>query len=326
MIIEYLKLKFLLEALEEIHLPYYKGSAFRGGFGNIFKKIVCVLKREDCGECILKSKCIYAYIFETYPQASSQIMNMNRYERIPHPFVIEPPEINSQENNLKTHKPGSRFEFQLILIGKAIDYLPYFIYTFCELGKIGLGKGRGRYKVLRVVKLKKDKKNWLDDACVYSHENETVKQLPHDKIMISEEFNPVGKEMAVTLHFTTPLRIKFQRDLVVNPEFHIIIRNLLRRLLFLYYFHCEEKVPRWNHKDIIRHAESVVIKSSNLKWFDWERYSSRQNTRMKLGGLVGSITYFGMIEPFIPFLNAGEILHLGKNTSFGLGKYHLSFQ
>ena len=324
MIIEYQKLRFIMEAVDEIHLPYYKGSAFRGGFGNIFRKIVCVLKRENCAECILKSKCIYAYVFETSPPESSRLMNMNKYEKIPHPFVIEPPEIDSQKPGSKVHAPGSKFEFQLILIGKAIDYLPYFIYTFYELGKTGIGKGRGRYKILRVLKLKKDKKDWLDDACVYSYENETVKQLPHDKIVISEEFNPVGKDTAVTLHFTTPLRIKYQRDLVVNPEFHIIIRSLLRRLLLLYYFHCEENVPRWNHKDIINHAENVVIKSSNLKWFDWERYSSRQNTRMKLGGLIGSITYFGMIEPFLPLLSAGEILHLGKNTSFGLGKYHLS--
>lgn len=121
--------------------------------------------------------------------------------------------------------------------------------------------------------------------------------------------------------FITPLRMKYNRDLVVKPEFHIIIRNLLRRLSLLGYFHCDGQRPQWNHVDIINHAEKITIESSALKWFDWERYSSRQDTRMKLGGLIGKITYYGNIEPFMPFIQAGEILHIGKNTSFGLGKY-----
>jgi len=42
---------------------------------------------------------------------------------------------------------------------------------------------------------------------------------------------------------------------------------------------------------------------------------------MKLGGLIGDIVYYGPITPFKPLLEAGELLHVGKGTSFGLGKY-----
>jgi CRISPR/Cas system endoribonuclease Cas6 (RAMP superfamily) len=44
---------------------------------------------------------------------------------------------------------------------------------------------------------------------------------------------------------------------------------------------------------------------------------------MKLGGVVGEITYEGDITAFMPYLKAGEILHIGKGTSFGLGKYQI---
>jgi hypothetical protein len=65
-----------------------------------------------------------------------------------------------------------------------------------------------------------------------------------------------------------------------------------------------------------------VIRNSLRRW-DWERYSSRQKTRMKMGGLMGEITYGGPVAAFEPFLRAGEILHVGKGTSFGLGKYEI---
>ena len=41
-------------------------------------------------------------------------------------------------------------EFRLVLIGRAIDYLPYFLFTFIELGRTGLGPGRGQFTVAEV--------------------------------------------------------------------------------------------------------------------------------------------------------------------------------
>ena len=37
--------------------------------------------------------------------------------------------------------------FSQSLIGKSIDFLPYFIYTFDELGRMGIGKGKGKYQL-----------------------------------------------------------------------------------------------------------------------------------------------------------------------------------
>lgn len=315
MIIPYQRFEFTIEAIDELNLPYYKGSTFRGGFGMAFKRIVCALKRQDCGDCMLKSKCIYAYVFETSPVASSsegpEIMNMHKYEKIPHPFVIEPPETNS-----KTCNSGDSLNFNLLLIGRAVDYLPYFIYTFDELGRTGIGKGRGRYRLVEVRRLK-------TRAIVYSGDDRIIRQSDVDTIEIPDDLKPEELLGSLSIRFITPLRIKYNRDLVVRPEFHILIRNLLRRLGLLYYFHCGNKKPKWDHKTIINHATEIEIKSSSLKWLDWERYSSRQDSRMRLGGLIGEITYYGDIKPFLPLLRAGEILHAGKNTSFGLGRYEI---
>lgn len=38
--------------------------------------------------------------------------------------------------------------------------------------------------------------------------------------------------------FHTPRRIKYHEDLLLDLEFHILIRSLLRRISTLSYFHC----------------------------------------------------------------------------------------
>jgi hypothetical protein len=43
-----------------------------------------------------------------------------------------------------------RLSFDLILVGKALEYFPYFLVTFRELGDQGIGLGRGRYRIARV--------------------------------------------------------------------------------------------------------------------------------------------------------------------------------
>ena len=310
MILKYQKLRFYLEAEEPIVLPPYKGSALRGGFGAAFKKLVCVVKKETCSECLLKDQCAYAYIFETSPPEGPSIFRMDKYESIPRPFIIEP----SKEAK-RYYESGERFYFDLILIGKAINFLPYFILVFNELGRIGLGRGKGKFKLLEI---------WHKNMKIYSDEFRILKKIEPESIEIPEDINLDRidfEDEEIIIEFKTPVRLKYNRNLVVKLEFFILITNLLRRLNLLNYFHGEAKEPEWDHKQIIESAREVKIKNDCLYWYDWERYSGRQKTRLKLGGLKGKITYEGKLARFMPWLKAGEIFHVGKATAFGLGEY-----
>lgn len=315
------KFKFDLAVQEKILLPSYKGSTFRGGFGHILKKIVCVNKGQTCENCLLKEKCLYISIFETSPPQDTEIMR--KYPSVPRPFVIEPP-LNSKREYYKEEE----LIFSLILIGKAIEYLPYFIFAFQELGKIGIGKGRGKYILKKVESLSLTKKSTIyeekDNLLCDSYHHITFNDFHKLSSCLSQ-----GK---LTLKFITPTRIKYEERFTKNLEFHILMRNLLRRIFLLSYFHCDEeykkeKTSSGNNSTIkllIEKAKKIKIENQNLRWYDWERYSSRQDTRMKLGGFLGEITYKGeSFKDFLPYILLGSFTHLGKGATFGLGKYEI---
>ena len=59
---------------------------------------------------------------------------------------------------------------------------------------------------------------------------------------------------------------------------------------------------------------------------DSERYSARQDAKLKMGGVVGEAVYEGDLEPFAPLLSLGEVLHVGKGTGLGLGRYRIDLR
>ena len=132
----------ILTALSTIVMPPYAGSTLRGGFGHAFRKMVCTQGPIDCRDCTLKAVCPYPYIFETAPfEGATQLRT---YGDVPRPFVIDPLSTRGE------YRRGESFVFRLTLVGRAIDYLPYFLVSFRELGEIGIGKGRGRFQLTHV--------------------------------------------------------------------------------------------------------------------------------------------------------------------------------
>jgi len=128
------------------------------------------------------------------------------------------------------------------------------------------------------------------------------------------------KVSQITLNFISPTRIKINGRLISVPEFHHIIRALIHRITLLSFYWCDVKME-YDWKNLIEEATDIKIKKCELKWVEWERFSSKQKTKMKFGGFKGKITYTGNFEKFFPFLLLGSHIHIGKNTTFGLGKY-----
>lgn len=62
----------------------------------------------------------------------------------------------------------------------------------------------------------------------------------------------------LVLEFLTMTRLKYAHTLTREIPFHVLIRNLLRRISTLYYFYHGQKADDVDYKAIIAEAEKVV--------------------------------------------------------------------
>jgi len=324
-----------LRALERIALPEYKGSTFRGVLGWRLKKVICVNREaEDCPECLLSRKCLYNYLFS--PQLPANTQFLQHTSRIPAPILIEPP-LTKQ----RTFEPGDVMEAGLTLIGKGLEYLPYLIYVFTEIGKYGIGaeihpRGDKRYAGrFELVSVRDD----IGGGVIYAGEDKAL----HDSCRTfgwQEAIEQAGEYHGkFSLEFITPVRLKEAKgqtsQLADLASFGQLIANLYWRLLTLAYFHCNpwslddnrfaglpEEASQMRKK-LTEQAAEITLTANHTHWQDYDRWSNRQQTKMTMGGFMGRATFSGNLTPYLPLLRLGEYAHLGKQTTFGLGKYKL---
>jgi hypothetical protein len=294
-------------------LPVFKGSTLRGGLGHALRRIACALRRQDCTGCLLRESCAYAFLFEVTQNPKQDIATENRSvaAQRPHPYILIPP-----DDETRTYQAGDLFSFSLILLGPAIHYLPHLVFAVQEMGKTGLGKG-----------------NKNGDGCFQLESVHQADSLIFDGHTLNSSLTPIEialhpipviKTSKITLTCQTPLRLKRDNQLQNGLPFHLLIRAALRRISSLESTYGGHGEPVIDYKGLVARAAAVTITNSSCRWTDIERYSNRQHTAMLMGGIKGTITYQAEdLSEFIPLLRYCETLHLGKQTSFGLGRIRI---
>ncbi|HOJ19694.1 MAG TPA: hypothetical protein PLT92_14115, partial [Ignavibacteriaceae bacterium] len=188
--------QFTAEVTEDIFISEFKGSTFRGGFGMSFKRLVCINPKEkECFKCIVNKNCSYHKIFNSNIDEETS-NKLNIAVTAPHPFVIEPPFTNQRK-----YIKGEQFTFNLILIGWAIEYLPYFIIVFERLGeKFGIGKTvdkkRGKFFISTIK---------CEGRSIYSHETKYLStNFRHKRIT---DLAPIKSSNKLRINFLVPTRM-----------------------------------------------------------------------------------------------------------------------
>lgn len=290
-------------------LPRWKGSTFRGGFGWALRRAVCVTRGRECRDCLLASRCLYARTFEADLRKGPD----GRAPSPPLPYVIEPPEDPRQE-----YRAGDPLRFSLILLGDTVDMLPYFVYAFQLMGEEGLGRradgSRARYRIDQVTQR---------DRILYDGETRTLS--PVDPLELRIGTLPDGGNGRLTVTLQTPLRLKRNNELAADLPFEDLVRGVLRRIATTFQEFGEGEPPL-DYRGLVFRAKNVRTVRSGCRWEDPPRYSNRQKERMLMGGLVGDLLYEGEIAPYLPLLELASFLHIGKQTTFGHGRFTCTFE
>ncbi|MEE8584814.1 MAG: CRISPR system precrRNA processing endoribonuclease RAMP protein Cas6 [Acidobacteriota bacterium] len=301
------QMRFRFQVLEPLRLPPYKGSTFRGVLGKALKRTLCLRRGlPDCQGCRLMEVCRYPDLFET----RFSLRRKSGQAVPPPPFVLIPPQAADTD-----FQAGELLECGLVLVGDAADDASAFIGAFAEAGRIGLGRERVPCRLESVEALSPG-----DGSEGTLQRRGGIVELSGKKV-IRDRSGWIGTRRW-RLEFLSPVRLQCNGRLVKTADFRVLVQRLSERLQALVGLYGEGGCL--DFPAILEEASRVRLVEARLRWDDWERYSNRQKTRMRLGGFRGSASYEGDLDFFVPLLAIGEWLNVGKGATFGLGRFRVA--
>lgn len=299
--IPYIKLKFYLVFPKASILPRDKVSALRGGMGEMLLRHNCIRDR-NCESCHFMNPCI---VHKTmYTQMKKRPPFMQGKDSVG--YLIE------CENYQTEFQAGEGFFFYLVLFGDNIVYFGQYLQAFFQLGASGIGKYSARYEIKDIRNISGN--SILEENQVYM--SEYVPETVHDYVIRRQKELGVHGGCKNKLTFHTPLCLKYQGEFIEQFYSEAIFQALFRRILMMDYF---VEI----YLDSPEQKEYPNIKSQKIYIRKVKRYSSTQDTKILMKGLTGTVWFEHIPEEYIPYLLAGELLHIGRNSSFGFGRYRL---
>ncbi len=303
-------LYFVGEVVTPITLNTHKGSAIRGAFFRALRNLYCAVPEQTtCLTCTLHSSCPICFLVATVDD------NSERGAEVPRPYIIQPP-LDSKTD----YQPGDQICFHLVLFAKALQLLPYVMHAAQRVGQDGLGRTRGQFQLREVWAC-----NPLTGLAqrIRSRHDDVVADpglpITHKQVLDRVAKLPTDR-LAVRLR--TPVRLVNQDRLVHQLSFGVLFQRLLERLSAISTTYASQPLSL-DYGELIARANRVAIAEDDTHWLDVDRYSTRQGRPLPMGGLVGRICFAGDLEPFLPWLVWGEVVHVGKYAVMGNGRLEL---
>ncbi len=213
---------------------------------------------------------------------------------------------------------GESFDFELILVGRAIESVPFFILAFRKAAEDGIGLNRARCDLRGVVT--GDRVLW--DEKGFRHES-AVRAAAADWINSRLAKLELRNESALKIRFRTPTFLTSQGQPVRAPAFHHLLKRARDRISALAAFFGEQPLEA-DFQGLGSRAESVKTICTSVEWIDRTRTSSRTGQRHPLSGFVGDTTFAAVPADFLPWLPLAELTHVGKHSSWGNGWIEMS--
>lgn len=300
--------RFTGVATSDLRFPAYAGSTWRGAIGIALRRATCITHQQQCTSCLFQRSCVYSQLFET---PVSQEPLLQKIPTAPHPYILHPLATSG-----RTYKAGDRFELSLTLMGKALVHLPYVIHAVQQAGLRGLGKKNGRFELLQVEQ----------EQALGSQQWQTIytpTQALHAQAGIIPPLPALPPLVQITFH--TPYRSLQNGKLIHSGQFTFqgFITSLMRRISLLHSVHADTPLHT-DFKALSQQAADIAFNAVSLRLYQWERYSHRQQAKIAMDGLIGSVELGSDgLAVFWPWLCLGQWAHAGKGAVMGLGEFRL---
>ena len=296
--IPYIKLHFDLELQEHCILPSNKVSALRGCMGQMLLRSCCVQDR-NCEKCIFSDECLVQRIM------------YSPYDIRP-PFVTKGESIGFHlecENYQREFSDGDILKFQMTRFGKTIVHFYQILQAFYMLGQEGLGEGRARYLVSSVTNTNREV---IVDGTMIDMSRFQVRRLNE---YVDYRILRAGNRHENRMVFHTPVTIKYNKTIQTELTPEAVLAALCRRI---YMFDCFAGIET----EQLDFAGRIPVMVNQKSWpAKVRRHSTTHNRDITLQGIKGYLDFEEIAPDFRRLFYAGELLHIGKNTRFGFGRY-----
>lgn len=310
-------LHFVCEATTPLRLEtstYRAGNNLRGALGNVMQRAYCAGDKRDPAHA---STCPVCWLMAANERPGQERRG----------YALRPP-FTGVQSAPDALKPGQRFEFGLTLFGSALRYLPYFILAVPEMGRLGVGAGRGQFALKQVWA-----NNPLDSnarECILAENDSLVHSptltLAHSGIGATAERLALRGQLR--LNFLTPARLIINDVLLRTPDFGVLFARLLKRLDELEDQFGSRSRRSFEEVQMLQSlADKVRLIEAQTHWEDVFSGSQRTGRPTPIGGFVGTATYSAPPEvwrPLLPWLLWGVVAQVGKDTVKGNGVFTVS--
>jgi hypothetical protein len=303
------RFRFLFRARETVHFPPGKaGNVIRGVFGDILRRIACVPDCRGAGKCQIRNACAYARLFEP---GAADTGGPSGLQDWPRPFVLRASHLDGV-----TVRAKEDFWWDVHVFDLQEPALAYFVLTFAQLAREGMGPRRGRADLKAAAQLDL---NGAVMELAFDGETFCVKGRLPAPLALDLRANGEKAERAV-VRFVTPTELKGGGGVAERPEFGVLFGRIRDRVSTLRALYSGEGPLEVDHRALGERAKGVKL----VRW-DWARQevtrrSSKTGQWHSMGGFVGEAEYQGDLGEFLPWLRAAKWAGVGRQTVWGKGE------
>lgn len=293
-----LTLRASYECLENGLLPPYLGSTIRGILGHCIREFYCHNNSEKCFLCEERENCPYVQCFSNTGGKAGAV----------NPYTIY---VHGQEKE-KWGK-GEHCVFDITLFGKGTEYAGIYLDALLAAEQKGWGAGRLLFKLEQVV-------DPDSERLIYARGKSWIRNLSPRQFSIEER-----DARYAYLVFDTPLRVVSGGKLYSKLPFDMLIQFLTRRISLLTMAYTDVCLE-WNLEEMLNQGAAIKTVDECWEEIPFSRYSINQKDgKLELPSKKGWILYEGDISRFVPILELGKRLRIGKSATIGFGHYEIFY-